>query len=95
MKKQDRQPKFDIFNTKNKSYSKKPDFCISSNSLRKGDAVELLKPSNVKNLYQKGTLVKIMTRNIEESSKLSPIWEIKMNTGEIEYCEENFLIKTN
>lgn len=81
--------KLDLFE-RSKKYSKKPDFSMSSNNLKKGESVELLKPTDAKNLYEKGILVKVIPR---EDTSLSPLWEIKMNTGEIEYCEENFLLK--
>ena len=68
----------------------KASFCLSSSSMRENDKVEVLKPTmNVDNLYREGTLTKIIPR--EES--LSPMWEIRMDAGDVEYCEENYLQK--
>lgn len=81
--------KLDLFKS-NRWAQGKASFCLSSSSLREREKVEVLKPTmNIDNLYREGTLIKIMSR--EES--LSPMWEIKMDTGDIEYCEENYLQK--
>lgn len=81
--------KLDLF--KSRKWTKgRSSFCISSSSLREYEKVEVLKPTmNIDNLYREGTLIKIIPRK----GNLSPMWEIKMDTGDIEYCEENYLQK--
>jgi len=86
MPKTNKQPKLDLFK---RTIPTKKTIKYSSGGLRKGDSVEVLKPSNVKNLYQTGTLIRPMPRPHEPSQ----LWEIRMASGEVDYCEENFLIR--
>lgn len=56
---------------------------------RKGESVELLNPiENVKNLFEHGKLLDVVSKSTDRI-----VWKVKMDSGEVEYCEENFLQK--
>lgn len=56
------------------------------------DVVEVSKPlEDASNLFNIGKLISIVER---EGSFNSPLWKIKMDNGSIDYCEENFLMRT-
>lgn len=65
----------------------------TSSSFRKNDIVEVLKPlESASHVFGLGTLLNIVDRKENCSS---PLWKIKMENGNVDYCEENFLMRTS